>query len=48
MLRARMGGSYAAYDPWLVVATARKHGPGDTGELIGEGDRSQIAMRKTR
>ena len=34
-------------DPWLVVATAGKYGPGDTCELIGERDRQQITMGKT-
>ena len=33
-------------DPRFVVATAREHGPGDTGELVGERNRQQIAMRQ--
>ena len=33
-------------DPWCVVAAAGEHGPGDAGELIGERDRQQIAMRQ--
>jgi len=30
----------------FAVATARKHGPGDAGELVGERDRQQIAVRE--
>src|SRR5215813_5330687 len=33
-------------DPRFVVATTRKHGPGDAGELVGERDRQQIAVRE--
>ena len=31
-------------DPWLVVTAARKHGPGDARQLVGERYRQQIAM----
>ena len=34
-------------DPWLIVAAAREHSPGDARELVGERDSEQIAMRKT-
>jgi hypothetical protein len=34
-------------DPWVVVAAARKHSPGDARELISERDRQQIGMCKT-
>src|SRR5215471_15080108 len=33
-------------DPRFVVATTRKHSPGDAGELVGERDRQQIAVRE--
>src|SRR5215831_285979 len=32
----------------LVFATARKHGPGDTGEFVGESDREQVALKSLR
>jgi hypothetical protein len=32
--------------PWLVVATAGEHGPGDARELVGECDHEQAAMRQ--
>ena len=33
-------------DPRLIVATSGKDCPGDAGELVGERDRQQIAMRE--
>jgi hypothetical protein len=35
-----------ARDPWLVVTAACEHGPGDSGELVGERGRQEIAVRK--
>ena len=34
------------HDPWFIVAATREHGPGDTRELVGEGDGEQVAMGK--